>query len=140
MSSSRPAPPRLRPSTLAPLVRGSLGFLTLALAFALSSPGVRIARADDAPAAVSIDPVLANATASAAAPAPLVSDKPGPSCSNPGPGSMLNDAMLQYQTERLLRQMVQQAAEAAPASPDPQGEQGIVLNGRGYNYPSGSTR
>ena len=138
MSPSRSASSTSRLRSFAGAARTSLGFIALAAAFALSSPGVRIARAgDDAAAApVSIDPVLANAARVEKGPVPALPESSGPSCANPGPGSTLNDAMLEYQTRQLLRQMVRRVAETSPPV-EPGGDQGIVLNGRGYNYPSG---
>jgi len=118
-------------SSLVPL-RDVLGLLALAATLALTSPGVQIAHAADGvvstpPASkASIDPALVKQT-----PAP-VQQKAGPSCSDPGTPSVLNDALVEYQTHRLLRQILQRAGEVrrGPQS----SEQGIVLNGRGYNY------
>lgn len=143
MGSRRPARKTAIRVRLGSFTRSSLGFVALIATLALSSPGVRIARAaDDDSATVSIDPVLVKAASATAvkdaAPPPPAS--PGPvACSDTTAPSPLNDALVQYQTQRMLRQLAQRLAESAPAR-DPNPEDGIVLNPHGYNYPSGPHR
>ena len=117
------------------LLSDGFGLLFLAAAVVLAWPGVRVAEASDAGAALmSVDPVLVKAQAGeakagvAAAPAP---EKDAASCSDPGAPSTLNDAMVAHQIRRAMREYAQRMqAEGGPQDPS----RGIVLNGTGYNY------
>jgi len=125
---SRHAPSRVRPHAV---LLDVLGFAALVVTLALTSPGVEIARADEA-AAMSVDPVLAAAHA-AVPKAAAVSSKAGPSCSDPGTPSPASDALVEYQAQRMLREIAARAATEQPPA-EPSADQGIVLNGHGYNY------
>ncbi len=125
-----------------------LGLAAVVAAMALAMPGLQVARAAEdaaeAPAAIaagamSVDPLLVQKEA----PAPRLElpqlkqepkevPKQGPSCENSGRPSTLSDALAEYQTQQVLREIAKRAAaqQAAPRST----EEGIVLNGRGYNY------
>jgi hypothetical protein len=124
-------------------VRGLLGFVSVAATLALTSPGVQIARASDevpstrpnqetsvpvesAEPNMSVDPALVRATRL------VVQQEAGPSCST-SPG--LRAARVEQQIERLQREIRQRASQQSPGEA-PIGD-GIVLNGRGYNYRSG---
>ena len=120
------------------------GVAAVVAAMALAMPGLQVARAADAAAAIaagamSVDPLLVQKEA----PAPRLElpqlkqepkevAKQGPSCENSGRPSTLSDALAEYQTQQVLREIAKRAAaqQAAPRST----EEGIVLNGRGYNY------
>jgi hypothetical protein len=110
-------------------LREAVGLLALAATLALVSPGVEIARAGDAAsparaeAPVSVDPLLESRVA-----APRLAAPNAPSCESPG-GALRDDALLEHQ----LRELVRRAAAQQPHAPGST-EQGIVLNGRGYNY------
>ncbi len=116
------------------------GFAAVVAAIALAMPGLQVARAAEdaaeAPAAIaagamSVDPLLVQKKAPARR-LELPQLKQGPSCANPGRPSTLGDALAEYQTQQVLREIAKRAAaqQAAPRST----EEGIVLNGRGYNY------
>lgn len=128
---SNPAPSHERAAD--GFLRDVLGFAALVLTLALTSPGVQIARADEA-AAMSVDPALTGTPAVAAAKAPVaVAEKAAPSCSDPAAPVPLSDAVIEYQTRRMLQEVARRAAAEQPPGEQPD-EQGIVLNGHGYNY------
>ncbi len=127
---SNPAPSHERAAD--GFLRDVLGFAALVLTLALTSPGVQIARADEA-AAMSVDPALTGTPAVAAAMPAAVAEKPAPSCSDPAAPVPLSDAVIEYQTRRMLQEVARRAAAEHPPG-EPPGEQGIVLNGHGYNY------
>lgn len=120
-------------------LRSFFGIGAVALTLGLAMPGLEVARAADetgkAPGAtvvgvVSIDPLLVKEAPGRRLEGPKA--EPGPSCENPSRPSILDDAWVEYQTQQVLREIAKRAA-AQPAAPG-SGEQGIVLNGRGYNY------
>lgn len=119
----------------APL-RSFLGFAAVVATVALAMPGLQVARAaDEAPAAsgtglMSVDPMLVQA--SPTPPLVLPKARRTPSCEDPGQPSMLDDALAEHQAQQMLREIARRAIAQhnAPQST----EQGIVLNGRGYNY------
>ena len=80
---------------------------------------------------MSVDPVLAAAHA-AAPKTPVVSEKAGPSCSDPGTPSTASDALVEYQAQRMLREIAARAAAEQP--PAERSADMVVLNGHGYNY------
>lgn len=110
------------------------GGAAVAATVAFAMPGLQIARAaDDAAGAAgarSIDPQLVQRVA--APRIPLPDAEQNPSCRNPDPVSLLDDALVEYQTQQLLREIAK--AVAAPQAAPRSSERGIVLNGRGYNY------
>lgn len=117
-------------------VLDALGFAAVAATLVLSWPGVRIARAEDPPAAraegaepaaalMSVDPLLVQGPAAPAAQDELT-------CANPGVPSPLNDAMIEHQIRRSMRELAQRMAAEQPD--DGSGDHGVVLNGHGYNY------
>jgi len=120
----------MKPRRIESPLSSVLGFLAVAAALALASPGVRIAQASDdeadtpASAAMSVDPVLAARVLA------LPAAAPAPSCDSPEPGDVLRDDALLVEQ---LHEVVRRAAARQAAAPEG-GEQGIVLNGRGYNY------
>ena len=129
------SPERINSSLVSSLVfpRGFFGLLALAVSLALTSPGVQIARAEDdlvspAPADMTVDPALV-AQAPPASPA-----NAGPSGRGPGAPSVLQGGHFEQQTQRLQREIMRRAS-AARSNSKP-GEDGVVLNGRGYNYRS----
>lgn len=121
-------------------LRSFCGIAAVAATIALSMPGLQVARADDdatgapAAAAMSVDPLLVEQAAGRArvAPGPKPATRQTPSCENPGRPSTLEDALAEHQAQQMLREIARRATaqQAAPQST----EQGIVLNGRGYNY------
>jgi hypothetical protein len=121
---------------------GLLGSTAIVASFALAWPGVQVAQADEP--LMTVDPVLVeaqNRVARAEAPAApameLAKELPGsgPSCANPGTPSTLNDAMIEHQARRMMRELTKQIEAAPPGQPwIARTEQGVVLNGRGYNY------
>jgi hypothetical protein len=114
--------------------RDALGILAVAATLALSWPGVQIARADaPAAAAMSVDPALVQAQARTVPQPTAAPSSAGPSCANPGVPSTLDDAMVENDARRMLRQIVKRAAAQQQAGAE-SSEHGIVLNGRGYNY------
>jgi hypothetical protein len=60
--------------------------------------------------------------------APPVAAQSAPSCENPR-AALLDDALLEHQLRELVRRAAAQQSDAPGSS-----EQGVVLNGRGYNY------
>ncbi len=130
---------------IAAALRSFLGSAVVVTAMALSMPGLQVARAaadaGKAPGpiaarAMSVDPLLVPKETAPARRLDLTNSKKrarqGPSCERPGRPSMLDDALAEYQTQKIQREIAKRAAaqQAAPQST----EQGIVLNGRGYNY------
>jgi len=128
---------------------GLLGSAAIVACFAMAWPGVQIARADEP--LMTVDPVLVEAQAHLArveAPAPSrvealqgreiqAKELPGsgPSCANPGVPSTLNDAMVEHRARQMMRELAKQVGEVPPGQPwIAKTEQGVVLNGRGYNY------
>ena len=129
---------------IAAALRSFFGSAVVVTAMALSMPGLLVARAaadagkaPDAIAAraMSVDPLLVQRETAAARRLELANSKKpakqGPSCENPG-RPLLDDVLAEYQTQQMLREIAKRAA-AQQASPQST-EQGIVLNGRGYNY------
>jgi hypothetical protein len=123
-------------------LKGVSGLLALIAALALTSPGVRIARAADGlvsapPADMSVDPALVRALALAntGANVPSESKTPesGPSCDGPRMPSVLNSPLAEQQTRRIQRELARRAGAAKPSAESPEADV-VVLNGRGYNY------
>ena len=115
------------------------GIGAVAATIALAMPGLQVARAADdgreAPGAIvvgamSVDPLLVGKAPGRRLEGPKTDQ--GPSCENPSRPSLLDDALAEYQTQQMLREIAKRVAaqQAAPGS----SEQGIVLNSRGYNY------
>lgn len=122
------------------LLRDFLGLAALAATFALALPGLQIARADDDPdragRAMSVDPLLVADAAGFELELPTV--EPGPTCNDPGQAWHVDDAFAEYQTQQMLRTLVERVARQRPERGTE--AQGMVLNGQGYNYPRRSAR
>ncbi len=121
-------------------LRDFLGWVAVATTFALALPGLQIARAEDEPGgagrAMSVDPLLVQKASGLELEHPTAAQ--GPTCNDPGLPSLLDDALAEYQTQQMLRTLVERVARQRP---DRGSEaQGIVLNGRGYNYLRTSAR
>ena len=119
-------------------LRSFFGIAAVAAAIVLALPGLQVARAADdsnvvgnsVVGAMSVDPLLVERAPRRRLELPQAEQ--GPSCENPSRGAMLDDALAEYQTQQMLREIAKRVA-AQPAAPE-SSEQGIVLNGRGYNY------
>jgi hypothetical protein len=114
------------------LVHTLLGAASLVAALALMSPGVRIARAEDgaaAPAAATVDPKLVEAQPVVAPP----ETRAAPACAAASPGALLRDGAFQAQQLQIQQEIARRASGNVPAAPHSSND-GIVLNGRGYNY------
>jgi hypothetical protein len=106
----------------------AFGSLALVATVVLAWPGIQVARADDDTALMSVDPALVQAQTATAA--PRVAVREAPSCDDPGVPSTLDDAMVAHQIRQAMREYAQRVAAEGPHDPS----EGIVLNGRGYNY------
>lgn len=114
-----------RSLALTPL-RSLFGGAALAATFALTSPGVQIARAGDSAVAdvqapSSVEPGLVE----------RVGVPTAPSCSQ-APVAGRDDAFLRAQA-LLIQQEIARRAAGAPSGAQST-DNGIVLNGKGYNY------
>ena len=109
----------------------ALGVAAFGVALLLSAPGIRVARAGGAEtAAAQAQPLF---TLDPALVAKLAVDEPAPSCSLQGledRGGVLAAEAAMMRLQQAMRAQAAAAAQAPASSPD-----GIVLNGRGYNYP-----
>jgi hypothetical protein len=113
------------------------GFLLVASALALVSPGVQIARAGDEVAAtpapgaaqVTIDPLLANLQKEEQT-KQLVLPQPEAATCETGSEDPLAALMAQDRLREIMRRAAAQHAMAGRSS-----DQGMLLNSRGYNYP-----
>jgi hypothetical protein len=113
------------PMSLSPRLHTALGVLCLLAAVALSTPGVRVARADstapsadaapDTPDRETEEPARPHAAPAPAAQCPLAAGRPS-----------LSDAL-----RSLERSIDAEARAQGRASAQ---DESIVLNGRGYNY------